>query len=108
MKNIKNYNLKELEEELIKLNEKKFRAKQIYKWLYIDKVKDFDEMTDLSLDLREKLKKEYTICNYKIIKKQEKGENHGREKEGTGAVSRIKKMRRLSAPGYSIQKAAGR
>ena len=71
MKNIKNYNLKELEEELINLNEKKFRAKQIYKWLYIDKVKDFDEMTDLSLDLREKLKKEYTICNYKIIKKQE-------------------------------------
>ena len=71
MKNIKNYKLKELEEELINLNEKKFRAKQIYKWLYIDKVKDFDEMTDLSLDLREKLKKEYTICNYKIIKKQE-------------------------------------
>ena len=31
MKNIKNYNLKELEEELINLNEKKFRAKQIYK-----------------------------------------------------------------------------
>jgi len=39
--------------------------------LYIEKVKSFDDMTNLSLELREKLKENYTICNYKILKKQE-------------------------------------
>ena len=71
MKNIKEYNLDELKEELISIGEKKYRAEQIFKWLYVDKVKEFDEMTNLSLELREKLKKEYTMCNFKILKKQE-------------------------------------
>ena len=71
MKNIKEYNLDELQEELVNLGEKKYRAEQIFKWLYVDKVKEFDEMTNLSIELREKLKKEYTICNFKILKKQE-------------------------------------
>ena len=71
MKNIKDYNIDELKEELISLGEKPFRAEQIFKWLYVDKVKEFDEMTNLSLSLREKLKDNYTMCNYNILKKQE-------------------------------------
>ncbi len=71
MKNIKGYNLEELKQELVSMGEKAYRAEQIFKWLYIEKVKSFDEMTNLSLDLREKLKKNYTMCNFKIIKKQE-------------------------------------
>ena len=71
MKNIKEYNLNELQEEMLALGEKKYRAEQIFKWIYVDKVKDFDEMTNLSIELREKLKKEYTMCNFKILKKQE-------------------------------------
>ena len=71
MKNIKDYNLEDLKNELIELGEKRYRAEQIFKWLYIDKVKEFDEMTNLSLELREKLKKEFTMCNFKILKKQE-------------------------------------
>ena len=71
MKNIKDYNLEELKQELIDIGEKKFRAEQIFKWLYVEKVKSFDEMTNLSLELREKLKEQYTICNFGIIKKQE-------------------------------------
>ena len=71
MKNIKDYNLEELKKELQTINEKPFRAEQIFKWLYQEKVKSFDEMTNLSLDLREKLKQNYTICNYNILKKQE-------------------------------------
>lgn len=71
MKNIKDYNLEELKEELVSLGEKKFRAEQIFKWLYVDKVKEFDEMTNLSIELREKLKENYTMCNYKILRKQE-------------------------------------
>lgn len=71
MKNIKNFDLEDLTEELLKLGEKKFRAEQIFKWLYIDKVKEFDQMTNLSIELREKLKSEYSMCNFKILKKQE-------------------------------------
>mgnify|MGYP004539132189 CR=1 FL=1 len=71
MKNIKDYNLEEMKKELQAINEKPFRAEQIFRWLYQEKVKSFDEMTNLSLDLREKLKQNYTICNYNILKKQE-------------------------------------
>ena len=71
MKNIKDYDLNELKEELISIGEKPFRAEQIFKWLYQEKVKSFDDMTNLSLELREKLKQNYTICNFKILRKQE-------------------------------------
>ena len=71
MKNIKEYNLDELQEEMLAIGEKKYRAEQIFKWLYVEKVKEFDEMTNLSIELREKLKQEYTMCNFKILKKQE-------------------------------------
>ena len=71
MKNIKDYNLEELKQELISIGEKPFRAEQIFKWIYEAKIKEVDEMTNLSIELRNKLKENYTICNYKIIKKQE-------------------------------------
>lgn len=60
-----------MKQELISIGEKGFRAEQIFKWLYQEKVKSFDEMTNLSLELREKLKNNYTICNYNILKKLE-------------------------------------
>lgn len=69
MKNIKDYDLQDLKDELVKISEKGYRAEQIFKWLYQEKVKSFDDMTNLSLELREKLKDNYTICNYNIIKK---------------------------------------
>lgn len=71
MKNIKDYDLEDLKEELISLGEKSFRANQIFKWIYIDRVSSFDEMTDLSLELREKLKSEYDIYEIPILKKLE-------------------------------------
>lgn len=70
-KNIKNYNLDNLKEELKILNEKPFRAEQIFKWLYQEKVTSFNEMTNLSLDLRKKLEENYSIGNFKIVKKLE-------------------------------------
>lgn len=71
MKNIKDYNLEELKEELKSIGEKAFRAEQIFKWLYVDRVTSFEEMTNLSLDLRNKLAENYTMCNYQILRKQE-------------------------------------
>lgn len=60
MENIRDFSLCELEEKLVLLGEKKFRAKQIYAWLFRG-VKSFDEMTDLSKDLIEKLKANYYL-----------------------------------------------
>ncbi|MCD7808458.1 MAG: 23S rRNA (adenine(2503)-C(2))-methyltransferase RlmN [Erysipelotrichaceae bacterium] len=57
-------------DELINLGEKKFRAMQIFEWIYRKNVYDFDEMTNLSLALREKLKEYYCIGCLKIIEKQ--------------------------------------
>ena len=71
MKNIKDYNLDELKQEMISIGEKPFRAEQIFKWIFVENVTSFDEMTNLSLELREKLKKEDTLGIYKIIRKQE-------------------------------------
>ncbi len=71
MKNIKDYNIEELKKELKEMGEKPFRAEQIFKWLYDEKVETFDEMTNLSLELREKLEQKYTMCNFNILKKQE-------------------------------------
>ena len=70
MKNIKDYNLEQLKDELESLGEKKYRAEQIFKWIYVDKVNSFDEMTNLSISLREILKNNYSINNFKVIKRQ--------------------------------------
>jgi 23S rRNA (adenine2503-C2)-methyltransferase len=57
--------------QLETLGEKPFRAKQIYEWLWKKSAVDFDEMTNLSKDLREKLKSHFiihTIAAYKVQK----------------------------------------
>ena len=69
--NIKDFNLNLLKEELKKLGEKPFRAEQIFKWIYIEKVNSFDKMTNLSLELRKKLEENYTLGIFKIVKKLE-------------------------------------
>ena len=71
MKNIKDYDLAELKQEFIQMGEKPFRAEQVFKWLYVDKVSSFDDMTNLSKELREKLKQEFSMHNFEILKKQE-------------------------------------
>lgn len=68
--NIKDLNLEELEKIFVDdLNEKKFRAKQVFKWIYKN-ISSFDDMTDISLELREKLKSKFDLCVYDIIDKQ--------------------------------------
>lgn len=70
MKNIKDYSLEELKQELVSLGEKPYRAEQIFSWLYREKVREIEDMTNISLELREKLKQNYTICNFEILRKQ--------------------------------------
>lgn len=67
---IKSLYLEELEELLIKMEQPKFRAAQIFKWLQ-NGVESFDEMTDISLGLREKLSEECYIAGVKIVRRLE-------------------------------------
>ena len=71
MSNIYNYDYEKLEEKLISLGEKKFRAKQIWEWLYKHKVKTFAEMTNLNKDLIQKLNANFKIDYIKMKRKQE-------------------------------------
>lgn len=59
---LKDFNFGELERWVRKLGWKKFRAKQIAKWIYNKKVASYDEMTDISKEIRQYLK-ENTILN---------------------------------------------
>lgn len=69
--NIKNFTLDELKEEFRNMGEKPFRAEQVFKWLFSDRVETFDEMTNLSLDLRKKLEGNYRIGKFDIVRKLE-------------------------------------
>lgn len=62
--------LAELTQELIALGEPKFRAGQIYSWLHRG-VTSFDEMTNLSKSLREKLKNEYELIYPTVARRLE-------------------------------------
>ena len=53
---VKSLNQKELEAVLVSLGEKPFRARQIYHWMHVRHASSFDEMTDISKALQEKLK----------------------------------------------------
>lgn len=66
--NLTDFSIDELEEFVQGMGEKKFRAKQIFEWISKG-VMDFDEMTNLSCDLREKLKKSSYICKLEIVEK---------------------------------------
>lgn len=68
MKNLKDYTLSELEEILINLGEPKFRAKQIFKWLYSG-AESYGDMTNIPKSLKEKLEIEYSVSGLKINQK---------------------------------------
>lgn len=60
----------ELISTLEELGEKKFRGKQVYEWLWAKRARSFDEMTNLSKDLREKLEESFVIHTVEIADKQ--------------------------------------
>lgn len=66
MLNIYNYKLSDLENYFESIGEKKFKARQIYDWLYIKKVNDFKLMTNIKKDLQDKLSKDFETNFIKI------------------------------------------
>lgn len=66
-KDIKSFTLEELKKEMEAIGEKPYRAKQIYDWIHGRFADSFDEMTNLSKALKEKLKQEYTLTVLKPV-----------------------------------------
>ncbi len=69
-KDIRSYTYDELKAETARLGEKPFRSRQIYEWLHVKLTDTFDEMTNLSLDLRERLKAGYEIYPVELTERQ--------------------------------------
>ena len=61
----------EMQDWLVQNGQQKFRAKQIFEWLYEKRVDDIDDMTNLSKELREVLKDNFTMTTMTTVVKQE-------------------------------------
>ena len=71
MNSIYNFTRKDLEDYFLSINESKFRAGQVFDWLYLKRVKSFNEMTNLKKELISFLNDNFSISWLKLIKKQE-------------------------------------
>ena len=71
MNNIYNYTLEELEDYFISINDKKFRATQIYEYLYKKRNDNIDTYSNIPKNIKEDLKNNFTFKKIRIIKKQE-------------------------------------
>ena len=67
---ITNFSKDELIQEIERIGEKSFRAKQLWQWIYYHGETNIDKMSNLSLGLRNKLKENYTISRPKIVTEQ--------------------------------------
>ena len=68
--NIYGFTKSELEQIFESINEKKFKATQVYDWLYKKRVNSFDEMTNIKKDIIDYLKQNYSLNKLTILKKQ--------------------------------------
>ncbi len=73
MENIYSYKRVDLEKYFICNGEKKFKALQVFEWLYDKRVKSFKEMSNIKKELQEKLSEDFDMFMIKIQKKQEDG-----------------------------------
>ncbi len=70
MKSIYQFSQEEMIDEFLAYNEKKFRATQVFEWIYRKQVYSFDDMSNLSLTLRQELVQRYSTDLLKIKEKQ--------------------------------------
>lgn len=68
---IKSLTLDELKEEMERIGEKAFRAKQLYEWMHVKLARDFEEMTNISKSLKDKCKERYVYTSVEQMRTQE-------------------------------------
>ncbi|MGM9835026.1 MAG: 23S rRNA (adenine(2503)-C(2))-methyltransferase RlmN [Bacilli bacterium] len=71
MKNIYGIKRSDLESYFESIGEKKFKALQVFEWLYEKRVSSFDEMTNIKSEVKEQLKKDFSMDMIEIVRKQE-------------------------------------
>ena len=71
MRNIYDYTKEELEEYFINIGDKKFRANQVYEFLYKKRVKSFDDMNNIGKNIINHMKDNFSFERIKLIIKQE-------------------------------------
>ena len=71
MKNIYGMTIAQLKEYFTNLDEKEYKATQIYEWLYVKRIKSFDLMSNVKKQIIEKLKQDFTMNHLEIVAKQE-------------------------------------
>ncbi len=99
-KNIRHLSLKDIEEYFATIDEKKFRARQVYEWLWLKPVRSFEEMTNLSKELRLKLNEEFSLPALKT--------DHAQHSEDGTYKLRFKTFDGHFAEGVLIPTASGR
>jgi len=72
--NIKGLSLQELEEFVLQLGEKKYKARQLFKWIYDKGLTDFREMSDLSKTFRSKLEGKASVGSLQKLKSLKSGD----------------------------------
>ena len=71
MSNLFNYTKEELEKYFLEIGEKKFRATQVYEWLYQKRVYDIDMFSNIKKEIREELKKQFNTDFISIVDRQD-------------------------------------
>ena len=69
-RDIRQLTLDQIMSYFVEIGDKPFRAKQVYEWLWKKSAKDFDQMTNISLSTRERLKAEFTINHIAVDQMQ--------------------------------------
>ena len=67
MQNIYGYSIEDLEKYFESIGEKKFKATQVFEWLYKKRVTSFDDMTNIKKDVITKLKADFSINQLHIM-----------------------------------------
>ena len=68
---LKSMTLEELQTCFVELGEKPFRAKQVYQWMHEKLASDYEDMSNLSKDLRKKLQEKETLVKLNMVQVQE-------------------------------------
>ena len=66
-KTLNDKTIKELEGIFASLGYQKFRAKQVFRQIHVNKINDFSQMTDLPVDMRNRLCQDFTIDSVKLL-----------------------------------------
>lgn len=67
MTSIYNLTREDLENYFLSIDSKKFHADQLFDWLYVKRIKSFDEVTNIKKEVLEEIKNNYILNNIKIV-----------------------------------------